>query len=168
MASIGDVFNELNLAKSSGVVVDYAVGGAMAVLFYAEPSRTYDLDVFVLLNEQVEASLAPLAGVYVWARTRGFSVDAEHIVMHGVPVQFLPPFSPLVREAVSHARSLSYEGVPVRVVAPEYLVVLALQGGGARRRERAWQLLESGEVDREKLRQLCTRHGVNLEIPDDV
>ena len=78
------------------------------------------------------------------------------------------PFSPVVREAVSHARSLSYEGVPVRVVAPEYLVVLALQSGGARRRERAWQLLESGEVDRDELRRLCIRHGVNVEIPDDV
>ena len=64
MTSIGDVFNQLNLAKSSGVVVDYAVGGAMAVLFYAEPARTYDLDVFVLLEEQAEGSLALLAGIY--------------------------------------------------------------------------------------------------------
>jgi hypothetical protein len=143
-------------------------GRGDGVLFYAEPARTYDLDVFVLLDEQAEASLTPLAGIYEWARTRGFSADAEHVVMHDVPVRFLPLFSPLVREAVAHARSLSYEGVPVRVVARDYLVVLALQSGGARRRERAWQLLESGEVDREELRRLCTRHGVKVEIPDDV
>ncbi len=168
MASLGDVFGELNLAKSTGIFVDYAVGGAMAVLFYAEPARTYDLDVFVLVDERVASSLTPLAGVYDWARRRGFSVDAEHIVIHGVPVQFLPPFSPLVQEAVASARLLSYEDVPVRVVAPDYLVVLALEAGGARRRERAWQLLESGQVDRDALRRLCARHNVRVEIPDDV
>jgi nucleotide-binding universal stress UspA family protein len=168
MASLGDVFSGINLAKSRGVVVDYAVGGAMAVLFYAEPARTYDLDVFVLLDEQAEKRLDPLGGIYEWARDQGFRVDGEHVVMHDVPVQFLPPFSPLVREAVATARVLSYEGVPVRVVAPEYLAALALQAGGARRRERAWQLLESGQVDREELRRLCARHDVKVEIPDDV
>ena len=40
------------------------MGGAVAVLFYAEPVRTHYLDVFVLLDEQAEASLTPLAGIY--------------------------------------------------------------------------------------------------------
>ena len=34
---------------AAGVVTDYAIGGATAVLFYAEPTRTYDVDVFVTL-----------------------------------------------------------------------------------------------------------------------
>jgi hypothetical protein len=37
--------------KDARVVVDYAIGGATAVLFYAEPTRTYDVDVFVTLPE---------------------------------------------------------------------------------------------------------------------
>lgn len=40
-------------AREEGVVLDYAVGGAMAVLFYAEPTRTYDVDVFALLPDDV-------------------------------------------------------------------------------------------------------------------
>jgi hypothetical protein len=168
MASLRDVFVELTLAKSAGVVEDYAVGGAMAVLFYAEPARTYDLDVFVLLGEREASGLDPLAGIYDWARARHFRIDAEHVIIHDVPVQFLPAFSPLARDSVVNARSLVYEDAPVRVIAPEYLVVLALQAGGARRRERAWQLLESGQVDRDELRHLCARHGVKAEIPDDV
>lgn len=46
-------------------------------------------------------------------------------------------------------------------------MALALQAGGARRRERAWQLLEAGAVDRERLRQALTTHAIAAEIPDD-
>ena len=41
MSTLGDVFGELNLLKATGLVRDYAIGGATAVLFYAEPARTY-------------------------------------------------------------------------------------------------------------------------------
>jgi len=43
---------------------------------------------------------------------------------------------------------------------------LALQAGGSRRRERAWQLLESGAVDRAALRSLLVRHAINVDIGD--
>ena len=48
-----------------------------------------------------------------------------------------------------------------------HLVALALQAGGARRRERAWQLLEAGAVDRKRLREILTTHAIAAEIPDD-
>ena len=35
--------------KSEGVLSDYAVAGAMAMLFWTEPIPTYDLDVLVFL-----------------------------------------------------------------------------------------------------------------------
>ena len=39
MASLADVFRELNTLKATRQVRDYAIGGATAVLFYAEPDR---------------------------------------------------------------------------------------------------------------------------------
>ena len=69
--------------------------------------------------------------------------------------------------ALATARLHDYSGVPVRVVDPEHLVALALQAGGARRRERAWQLLEAGAVDRERLLQVLTAHAMAAELPDD-
>ena len=89
-------------------------------------------------------------------------------MIHGVPVQFLPADNLLAEQAVRHARELDYEGVKVRVIDPEHLVALALQAGGARRRERAWQLLEAGQIDRDRLRTLLTTHGITARIPDDV
>lgn len=37
----------LNSMLTDNVLENYAIGGAMAALFYAEPLMTYDLDVFI-------------------------------------------------------------------------------------------------------------------------
>ena len=153
--------------RGEGVVRDYAVGGATAVLFYAEPTRTYDVDVFALLPSMDQSELLALAPIYRWAESRGFTVDAEHLIVHGVPVQILPAYNALVTEAIQTARVHEYQGVPVRVVDPEHLIALAVQAGGARRRERAWLLLQAGVADRLRLRALLAAHGIDAEIPDE-
>jgi len=166
MSTLADVFRELNELKAGGLVRDYAIGGATAALFYAEPARTYDIDVFVVLAETAPASLVSLEMFYAWARTRGFPADAEHILVHGVPVQFLPAHNALAEAAVTTARTLDYDGVPVRVIDPEHLVALAFEAGGHKRRERAWQMLEVGAVNRQRLRTLLSAHGIMMEIDD--
>ncbi|MDO8836489.1 MAG: hypothetical protein Q7V01_12885 [Vicinamibacterales bacterium] len=167
MSSLEVVFSVINGLRDAGVVEDYAVGGATAVLFYAEPARTYDLGVFVIGRGVEQHDLAPLSGIYNWARAQGYATDAEHILIEGVPVQFLPSYTPLVEESVREARVLSYGAVPVRVVGPEHLVGLAVQAGGSRRRERAYQLLEQADVDRVRLRALLNRHGLATDILDE-
>ncbi len=169
MSTLADVFRVLNEMRSDGVLHDYAVGGAMATLFYAEPTRTYDLDVFVMLPDaKSRGSLLSLEGIYNWTGSRGLALDAEHVMVHGVPVQFLPAYNELVEEAIRTSRELLYDDVPVRVVDPERLIALAVQAGGAKRRERAWQLVETGEIDRALLRDVLARHQLVFEIPDDV
>ena len=167
MSSLAYVIRILNKMRADGVVSDYAIGDATAVLFYAEPTRTYDLDVFVTLQDDHPGELVSLSSVYDWARGLGIPLEAEHLMIEGVPVQLLPAYNALVEAALVGARVHDYGGVPVRVVAPEHLVALALQAGGARRRERAWQLLQSGTVDRERLRELLTTHAIAVDIPED-
>ena len=166
MSTLADVFRELNTLQADDLVRDYAIGGATAALFYAEPARTYDIDVFVVLAGSAPASLVSLERFYEWARTRGFPIDAEHILVHGVPVQFLPAHNALAESGVTTARTLDYDGVPVRVIDPEHLVALAFQAGGHKRRERAWQLIEVGAVNRQRLRELLSAHGIMMEIDD--
>jgi hypothetical protein len=153
--------------REEEIVADYAIGGATAVLFYAEPTRTYDVDVFALLPTVDQSELVSLTPVYRWAELQGFTVDAEHVLVHGVPVQILPAYNALVIDAIHTARVHDYQGVPVRVVDPEHLIALALQAGGARRRERAWLLLQTGIVDRPHLRALLDAYGIHTEVPDD-
>ena len=161
MPSFADALRVLNEMKSAGVVEDYAVAGAMAMVFWAEPIPTYDLDVLVSLpgDESTIVSLAPL---YRWAAEHGHKAQAEHVMIEGVPVQFLPAHNSLAEEAIDRAVTLEYEGVPVRVVRPEHLVALYLEPSARtlKRRERAAALMESTELDRAALADLLGRFGL--------
>ena len=158
MPSFADALRVLNDMKESGVVEEYAIAGAMAMVFWAEPIPTYDLDVLVFLpgDESPIVSLAPL---YDWAAGHGYPAQAEHVIIAGVPVQFLPAHDRLAEEAIEKAVTLEYEGVHVRVVRPEYLVALYLEPGARtlKRRERAAARMESGSLDRAELDGLLQR-----------
>jgi hypothetical protein len=159
VASLASVFRILNEMKADGIIEDYAIGGAMAVLFYAEPTRTYDLDVFVLLPESGQ-EIVVLTPVYDWLQRRGFAPKAEHIMIHGVPVQLIPAYNDLVGESIAEARQHDYDGVSVQVTPPEHLIAIAFQTGGRKRQERAFQLLETTDIDRAKLDKLLSRHSI--------
>jgi hypothetical protein len=157
--SLREVFGVLNQMVDEKVVDGYAVVGAMAVLFYAEPARTYDLDVAVALPQS--GGLFSLAGVYEWLAKRHFIAEGEHVSIFGVPVQFLPGDTGLWGETVREARRMDYGGEPVQVASPEYLVALAGLAPSAKRRERIAQLLESQAVDERKLAEILERHGLS-------
>lgn len=149
--------------KTEGVVTDYAVGGAMAAAFWSEPTATFDLDVFVV--SQSRGMLVDLGPIYAWARQRGYREEAEHIVIAGIPVQLIPVHNPLASEAVEHAAELDYEGEPVRVITPEYLIAMYLEPSARthKRLARVGALLDEPTVDHALLDDLLARY--NLELP---
>jgi hypothetical protein len=75
-------------------------------------------------------------------------------------VQFVPAFSPLTREAMERAETADFEGVPFRVVRPDYLAVIALSVGRAKDYARILALLESDSVRREDVGRLAGRHSL--------
>lgn len=89
------VFNEL---ERTGLIRRYVIGGGIAVLFYAEPILTYDLDVFYLLpvchppaagrsgSPAERGGLITLSPIYEYLQKKGYSVQEEHIVIEGIPV----------------------------------------------------------------------------------
>jgi hypothetical protein len=159
--AFADALRALNDIKADGVIDEYAVAGAMAVVFWAEPSPTFDLDAFVILPGPA-TGIVSLDGIYRWAAARGYPSQDEHIVVEGVPTQLLPAPNALTVEAVTTAATLDYEGVPVRVVRPEYLIALALQPEARtpRRRERAAMLLELTALNRELVDDILGRYGL--------
>lgn len=84
MPSFADTLRVLNDLKESGVVEDYAVADAVAMVFWAEPIPTFDLDVLVFLpgDEETIVSLAPL---YDWTSRRGYTAQAENVMHVFVP-----------------------------------------------------------------------------------
>lgn len=150
--------------KTEGVVTEYAIGGAMAVVFWAEPIPTFDLDVFVLLP--TSSLLVSMAPIYEWARRNGFQEEAEHILIAGVPVQVIPAHNALAEEAIRTAADLDYEGVPVRVIRPEYLIALYLEPSARsqKRLQRVAALMEEPVVDRDLLDEVVARYKLRLPI----
>jgi len=159
MASLTDVFSVLNGLRADGVIEEYAVGGAMAMVFWAEPTATFDLDVFVFLPEPASliVSLEPL---YAALQGRGFNAVSEHVMIHGTPVQFLVSPNELGDEAIEMAAEHELDGVTFRVMRPEHLCALWLQAGGAKRRERVEVLRQSGVLDETLLQRLLTKYGI--------
>jgi hypothetical protein len=131
----------------------------MAMIFWAEPTITFDLEVFVFLPDTPSAiiSLEPL---YTTLRARGFEAVAEHVLIHGTPVQFIASPNELADDAIETAVTRELEGVPFRIIGPEHLCALWLQAGGAKRRERVEVLRQAGVVDEKKLHALMLKYGV--------
>jgi hypothetical protein len=161
--AFADTLRVLNTMKAEGVVEEYAIAGAMAIVFWTEPVPTFDLDVLVLLPTP-EGTLVSLDGIYRWAESRGYAAKEEHVIVEGLPTQFLPSQSPLAGEAITSASDMDYEGVVVRVVRPEYLIALYLQPEArtAKRRERAAMLLELPSLDRKRVDEILGRHGISF------
>lgn len=148
--------------KSSGVILDYALGGAMALIFWSEPTTTFDLDVFVTLPSS--GPLLSLGSIYEWARARGYHEVKEHIVIEGLPVQFLPAHNSLAEEAIATAADLDYESEAVRVIRPEYLIAMYLESSARTKARvaRVAALLDEGNLDRALLGRIVAQHGLTL------
>lgn len=147
----------LNELETECVFSRYAIGGAMAATFYAEPLLTFDLDVFILLQPSA-SGLISLAPIYEALRMRGYREEQETVLIEGVPVQFLPAYNSLVEEALTKAGEIDYEGVPARVVGVEHLVAICLQTGREKDRERVRLLREQAEVNAADLANVLRRH----------
>ena len=146
--------------RESGVIGDYAIGGAMAATFYIEPVSTFDLDVFVVLPQAPGGILLTLTPLYDHLRAAGFREDKECVIIAGIPVQFLPAFNPLVEEALARAVPMDYDGVKAPVFTAEHLAVIALQTGRGKDYARIQSFIESGVLDLGKLTDVLTRHGL--------
>ncbi|HEY2830595.1 MAG TPA: hypothetical protein VGJ88_10800 [Thermoanaerobaculia bacterium] len=148
--------------KQQGIIEEYAVGGAMAVAFWTEPTATFDLDVFVQYTSG--GMLVSLEPIYTWAAERGYPAKDEHIIISGIPVQVIPAPDSLAAEAIATAAVLDYDGQPMRVIRPEFLIALSLTGSARtqKRVARAAQLLEEAQLDRRLLDDLVRRYHVRL------
>ncbi len=140
-----------------GIIKAYAIGGGIAATYYIEPVLTYDLDVFFL---PVKEGLDELAPIYEFARSRAYAEQAEALLIEGFPVQFIPAYNALVREAVTRATTLKYRDTEAKVVKAEYLAAIALQTGRAKDRERVVRLLEEAAIDRAVLDKILEEHGL--------
>ena len=147
----------LNAPEWDGLLVRYAIAGAMGATFYVEPVLTFDLDVLVVLPHKV-GGLFTLTALYEALRAGGYTEEGECVNIEGVPVQFLPAYNTLLEEALEQARDTFYETTPTRVLRAEHLAAIAVQTGREKDRQRVRLLLAQASLDREFLASILARH----------
>jgi len=150
----------INQMQADGVVERYAIGGAVGATFYLEPVATLDVDIFVSFESAPGSLMVSPQRIYDYLTARGGAVEREYIVIAGWPVQFLPPGTPLVEEALQEADVKDVDGTAARVLTAEHLAAIALQTGRAKDKARLLQFVEAGVLDIARFRAILARHGL--------
>ena len=158
---LADVLRVANELVSAGLIEDYALGGALAAIYYVEPFTTYDADiVFVATDKTLSAGIP---AIYSHLQSKGWRVEREHLMVNDFPVHFLAA-SGLTEEAVRHAKAIVYEGVPAKVFRPEYIIAIAAGVGRHKDLARIEQLMTQTKIDNALLDDILQRH--NLRLPN--
>jgi hypothetical protein len=163
--SIRDVIATINEMEKDGVISRYAIGGAVGATFYLEPVATLDVDVFVAF-ESSNSALVSLRPIFDYLLDRGGVLEKEYIVLGGFPVQFLPPSSPLVEEALAEAVIKDVDGVNARVFSPEHLAGIALEVGRTKDKLRVAQFLDERALDLRRFEAIIARHALTEKWMD--
>jgi hypothetical protein len=159
---LADVLRAANELVSAGLIKDYALGGALAAIYYTEPFATYDADIIFISSDKTLSAGIP--AIYSHLQSKGWHVEREHLIIKDFPVQFLAA-SGLTEEAVRKAKRIEYDGVPAKVFSPEYIIAIAASVGRHKDLARIEQLLTQAKVDRALLDDILRRH--NLTLPKE-
>ncbi len=155
-----DVISEL---KKQELIKDCAIGGAIGVLKWVEPFFTRDLDIFVIPIFQTEKKkLIDFSGIYNYLKAKGYNEwVGQWIIIEGVPVEFIPADSGLMKESVEKAIETEYEGVKTKVIRPEYLIALLLIAGRQKDKLKIEMLIDQAKVDMKKLKRILAKYKLN-------
>src|SRR5881396_349173 len=118
---LADVLRAANELISAGLIKDWALGGALAAIYYVEPFATYDADIFFIPAEK--GLDAGIPAIYKHLQAQGWQVEREHLMVNGFPVQFLAARG-LTEEAVREAERIEFEGVPAKVFHAEHIIAI--------------------------------------------
>jgi hypothetical protein len=152
------IFAIINQMEADGVIGRYAIGGAVGAIFWLEPITTKDLDVFVALPTAAGGTLLTLGPIYDYLLARGFAPEGQFIVIEGWAVEFVPPATAVVDEALAQAVARDVNGIPTRVFTAEHLAAICLQVGRPKDHDRVIRFVEAGVLDAELFEAILHRH----------
>lgn len=110
-----------------GARIPHAIGGALALAYYAEPRTTIDVDLNVFVPAQdwptVQSALEPL-GVAVATDVAALERDGQvRLWWDRNPVDLFFSYDPFHEEMRHNVRQVPFAGQSVPILAPEHLAV---------------------------------------------
>jgi len=151
---VEETLKVLNGLRTNGLIEDYAIGGGIATIFYIEAILTYDLDIFVIpIISNKDKKIIDFTPLYNYLKNLGYKWKGEHIIIEGIPVQFIP-VDKLEEEAVREAKSVVYKGVRTKVLTVEYLIAILIKAGRPKDIAKVSRLINEVKVDKKKLQEI--------------
>ena len=154
----------LNKLVGVGVIDSYAIGGAVAAIYYIEPFDTADLDIFFSVTTQ--ESIVLLTPIYDHLKQLGYHPRGEFVEIEDWPVQFLPAYNPLTEEALARAQQIKFGRTPTRVMRAEHLVAIMLDTGRPKDMARISMFIEQSAFDVDALLGILKRHRLMTKWKD--
>lgn len=158
--SIHKIFKLLEQMREEGILPQYAIGGSIGVMFYAEPFTTKDIDVFIHVESE-KSSLIDFRFIYDWLKKKGYHEFKEQfIIIEDWLVDMLPTKEGLLDEAVLKSNTFEVKDVNVNVIAPEYLIAIALETGRKQDYAKIEKILQQGEINKDKLTRILKKYNL--------
>jgi hypothetical protein len=162
--NIEKVFNLINKMYQENILKNYAIGGALATIYYTEPFATRDIDIFFIPPEKEKIIL--LTPFYDFLLKKGYKTYREYIMVEDTPVQFIPATTELEKEAVKNAVEVKYRNIAVKILTPEYLIAIFLKVYRPKDRDKLIKLLDQAKINRNFLKDILKRHNLGKKFDE--
>lgn len=147
----------LNDIVTQGFIKDFVMGGGAAVAYYSLPTQTDDVDFFLSFKvEPVFLDLSPVLNYLI--ETYGAKYDGDHILLFGIPIQFLVPGDKLSEEAFNKTNFV--EEIGCKIMKLEYLVAIMLQLNKPKYRMRVAYIKEEKKYDEVLLNKILKEYNL--------
>ena len=156
---LANILRAANGLVKAGIIENYALGGALAVIRYVEPFDVYEAVIFFIPADK--SLTAGMPAIYAHLQSKGWQVEEGHLTVKGFPVQFLAAHG-LTEEAVREARRIKVKNVPAKVFRAEHIVAIAASGGRPKDIARIEQMQQQAKLDQALLEKILRQYQLQL------
>lgn len=154
----------LSNLRDNGCISGFALIGGLAVSAWSTPRATRDIDLLVLVDtdklQQIVIAFCD-AGIHAELRRGGFDDPVPYLIRADA-VDLIVATKTYEAEAIRQSVDIAITGKNIPVVSPEYLIILKLKAGGPRDMLDVREIMDSGLVNRELLKELEARYRVEI------
>jgi len=101
-----------------------------------------------------------ISSIYDFLETKGYKPHKEHIIIENLPVQFLPAYNELIREAIENAVEVKYKKTETWIFRAEHLIAIMIQTSRPKDKERMIKILDEAEIEKGYLTKILQKYGL--------
>ena len=153
---IPTIFEDL---KSQGLIEDYCLGGATALLYYSTTYLTEDIDVFVDIKQKgLITDLSPIYSFLI--KKYNAKPENEYLLIKKTPLQILTSPNTITDDAFKNRKVVKIKGKNINIFSLEYLIAIMLFFGKDKYKYRLATVKKENMFDDKELKSILTKYNL--------